>query len=85
MTFEAGRTYTCEPRADNECMQQTATINETEQITPSRAARVLELSEGMVRLLADRGQLPCTRVGSLRLFNLRDVLRVRALRAETAR
>jgi excisionase family DNA binding protein len=51
------------------------------QITTSRAARVLELSENMVRVLADRGQLPCTRVGSLRVFNLDDVLRVRAARA----
>jgi excisionase family DNA binding protein len=57
-----------------------ATYNDTEQITTSRAARTLGLSESMVRVLADRGQLPCTRVGSLRVFNLADVLRLRAAR-----
>jgi len=67
-------------------MLQTATVlNETEQLTTSRAARLLELSEGMVRHLANRGQLPCIRVGSLRLFALRDVLRIRAARAEAIR
>jgi hypothetical protein len=62
-------------------------LTETDQIyelTTSRAARLLELSEAMTRVLANRCTLPCRRVGSLRLFNLADVLRIRALRAAGA-
>lgn len=59
----------------------TSTID-TELTTVSRVARMLELSEGMVRRLADHGALPCIRVGSgLRLFKLADVERLRSARA----
>ena len=45
------------------------------------AARMLELSENAVRNLADRGQLPCERIGRLRVFDLADIVRVRMARA----
>ena len=45
-----------------------------ERISTSAAARLLEMSENSIRHLADRGELPCIRVGSFRTFNVADVL-----------
>ena len=58
----------------------------TDFVTVSYAARMLELSEGAVRALADRGALRCTRLssGGLRLFDRNDVLRLRAQRTAGA-
>ena len=53
----------------------------TQRITTSMAARMLELSENSIRNLADRGQLPCERIGRLRIFDLADIVRVRMVRA----
>ena len=53
----------------------------TKRLTTSMAARMLELSENSVRNLADRGQLPCERIGRLRVFDLADIVRVRMARA----
>ena len=63
-----------------------APFNETEHIiTVSRAARLLDLSESMVRLLSNSGRLPCKRIGTWRLFNVADVMNLRAARAEATR
>ena len=63
-------------------MLDTATLNDSQQqqLTTSQAARKLGLSESMTRLLADRGVLPCARIGVIRVFNVNDVERVRAAR-----
>jgi excisionase family DNA binding protein len=60
-----------------------ANIIETEAtLTVSHVARRLELSEGQVRVLANRGTLRCTRVGSgIRVFRVSDVEQLRTARA----
>lgn len=51
-----------------------------ERISTSAAARLLEVSENSIRHLADRGELPCVRVGLFRTFCVADVLKLRAER-----
>ena len=46
-------------------------------IRVSHAARLLGVSEAMIRVLADNNRLPCLRVQSLRWFNRGDVMRLR--------
>jgi excisionase family DNA binding protein len=61
-------------------MLQATTITD-DLITVSTTARELGVAEGTVRLMADRGVLPCTKLASgLRLFRRDDVERVRAAR-----
>ena len=43
-------------------------------MTTSRAARLLGVSEQMVRVLANQAQLPCSRISGMRIFSRRDVL-----------
>lgn len=56
-------------------------FNELEEMTVSPAARLLGVSEAMVRVLADSGELPCRRVDRLRLFTRQDVLQLLARRS----
>lgn len=53
-------------------------------LTPSQAARLLGLSAGRVRQLADDGRLPSTRTGYGRLFAAADVEALRKEREEHA-
>jgi hypothetical protein len=57
---------------------------DTDVVTTSHAARLLERSENSVRQLADRGLLACRRVGSLRLYAVADINRLRAERVLSA-
>jgi excisionase family DNA binding protein len=51
-------------------------------ITSSSAARILEVSEGTVRAMERRGELPATKTATgVRLFESGDVERVAAERA----
>jgi hypothetical protein len=52
----------------------------SELIRVSHAARLLGISEGMVRVLADTNRLPCLRVEAQRWFNTADVLKLRDAR-----
>jgi hypothetical protein len=60
------------------CMVNAPVIDE--RISTSAAARLLEVSENSIRHLADRGELPCVRVGLFRTFCVADVLKLRAER-----
>ena len=53
-------------------------------MTTSTAARLLGCSEGLVRLLADRGELPCRKIDRLRLYSRADVLLLLARRSDEA-
>ncbi len=61
-------------------MLHTAIPVDTEHLTVAPAARLLGVAEGTVRQLADRGRLPCTRIGTLRVFAVADVLALRTAR-----
>jgi DNA-binding transcriptional MerR regulator len=56
-------------------MQQPSQLNEheTNELSVSRVARLLECSEGLVRVLANRGTLPCRRVLGQRVFDREQV------------
>jgi excisionase family DNA binding protein len=64
-------------------MPNVATLNAVDDMTmtTSGVARLLGCSEGLVRLLANTGELPCRRIDRLRLFNRQDVLQLRARRS----
>jgi excisionase family DNA binding protein len=63
-------------------MPNVTTLNADEMtMTTSSVARLLGCSEGLVRLLANTGELPRRRIERLRLFNRADVLQLLARRS----
>lgn len=59
---------------------------ETELLTTSQVARLLEMSESQVRRLADRGILPVAlKVGRQRFFAVGDVREFLARREDASR
>ena len=60
-----------------------AQINEL-FITTTPAARLLNISENGVRRLAERGDLPFTRVAGLRFYHREDVIRLAEQRRKVA-
>jgi excisionase family DNA binding protein len=61
-------------------MQQSAVVESPELVTVSTAARLLGVSEGTVRSLANRGALRCRWILGQRVFDVADIERVRAER-----
>ena len=58
------------------------TVDNSELLSTSSAARELGVAEGTIRLMERRGELPCVRLASgMRLFDRRAVDAVRAARA----
>jgi excisionase family DNA binding protein len=53
-------------------------------ITTTPAARLLNISENGVRRLAERGELPFTRIAGLRFYRREDVLRLAERRKVSA-
>ena len=70
--------------ASNPCDDGNMHQTTDELMTVSAAAKALSISEGGVRVKADRGELPCIRTTTgLRLFHRRDVQH--AVRSKSAR
>lgn len=70
-------------------MELAATVHEharhidvDDLISVSEAARLLGCSESLVRILADRGEIPTIRINRHRLFLRANVDQVRAQRAQ---
>jgi excisionase family DNA binding protein len=71
--------------ASNACDDRNMHQATDELMTVSAAAKALSISEGGVRVKADRGELPCIRTTTgLRLFHRRDVQQ-HAVRSKSAR
>ena len=66
-------------------MLHAPTVSNDEQMTVSHAARLLGVSEQLVRVLANSGRLPCQRISGMRIFTKRDVLELLDQRMSEAR